>query len=217
MRPLLAALVLTIAGCSIVDPGDRDELKHRIDGLPPSEISAMKKWLMNDHAIKWLKGKPKADQMGKLQCRVQAGGKWGDWIDQEPTYLVFDMLKCLKEDLGEFFTTYMLCQQQWESIETQDRETDLLNSHPVPGGASVQCKFIWDFRYNPETIPSELTDPDSIKDEDIINGLISLPAPPPGWDVTELVPLLCPLGAGPGWGCPGTPSDPGGGQPGDHQ
>lgn len=40
-----------------------------------------------------------------------------------------------------------------------------------------------------------------------IDAMIALPGPPPGWAVPQLsrlIPLLCPLGAGEGWGCPTT-------------
>jgi hypothetical protein len=121
--------------------------------------------------------------------------------------------------------TYVLCMDQWQSPASQARRTDLMNSLPVPGGANVECRFVWDFRYDPEKVPPELTDPDAVSTDDMIDCVIGLPAPPPGWNfLPELVPLLCPLGAGSGWGCPprptdptgGQPTDPTGGQPGDH-
>ncbi|WP_437717143.1 hypothetical protein WMF45_12450 [Sorangium sp. So ce448] len=36
----------------------------------------MKRTIMNVNAINWLRGKYEGDQMGKLQCRYQAGGQW---------------------------------------------------------------------------------------------------------------------------------------------
>ncbi|KYF75866.1 hypothetical protein BE17_28995 [Sorangium cellulosum] len=149
--------------------------------------------------------------MGKLQCRYQAGGQWSRWTDQEPTYTVADMLECLTE--RAFAVTYVMCKDEWYYLERQTRATDLLNSLPVPGGANVECRFVWDFRYEPEKVPPELVDPNEVTLDDVIDAMIGLPGPPPGWVHPELIPLLCPLGAGPGWGCPPRPSDPPGGDP----
>ncbi|WP_437276569.1 hypothetical protein WME90_35735 [Sorangium sp. So ce375] len=209
---LCALLVLLTCGCSILDPSDRDELRGRIATLPPAEMSLMKKMVMNVKAMRWLEHKDENDQMGKLQCRYQAGGQWSQWSDQEPTYTVADMLECLIH--RPFAVTYIMCKDEWASLERQLRKTDLENSRPIPGGASIDCRFVWDFRYEPEKVPPELIDPDEIGADDIIDAMISLPGPPPGWAVPpQIVPLLCPLGAGPGWGCPPSPTDPTGGEP----
>lgn len=117
-----------------------------------------------------------------------------------------------------------MCKDEWESVERQLRKTDLQNSLPVPGGASIDYRYVWDFRYEPEKVPPELIDPNEISADDVIDAMIALPAPPPGWAAPQLAPLLCPLGAGPGWGCPPRPTDtdgeepanPTGGEPGDY-
>ncbi|WP_437675423.1 hypothetical protein [Sorangium sp. So ce131] len=212
MRHLLAGLLVLLPfGCSIVDPDDRAELRSRIAAMPPGNISLLKQVVMNVRAWDWLEYKDKNDQMGKLQCRYQAGGQWSDWADQEPRYTVADMFECLIE--RPFAVTYVMCKDEWESLERQLRETDLMNSLPVPGGSSVECRFVWDFRYEPDNVPPELIDPDEVTIDDVIDAMIGMPAPPPGWVFPELVPLLCPLGAGPGWGCPPGPADPAGAEP----
>ncbi|AUX27215.1 uncharacterized protein SOCEGT47_077960 [Sorangium cellulosum] len=174
----------------------------------------MKRMVMSVKAIRWLNYRNEHDQIGKLQCRYQAGGQWSQWTDQEPSYTVAEMLECLI--LRPFAVTYVMCKDEWKSLESQIRKTDLQNSLPVPGGASVDCRFVWDFRYDPEKVPPELIDPDAISADDIIDAMIALPGPPPGWAFPQLVPLLCSLGAGEGWGCPPRPTDPTGGQPGDY-
>jgi hypothetical protein len=206
-------LVVFACGCSIVDPSDRDELRDQIAAMPLEEISRLRMLGMNSAAIKWLEGRPPGDQMGKIQCRYQAGGQWTNWADQEPSFIVDDMRDCLIR--RPFLVNYLMCKDEWEALQRQIRKTDLENSLPIPGGATVECRFVWDFRYDPEKGPAELTDPDAVDLDDIINTLIALPAPPPGWAFPRLVPLLCPLGVGPGWGCPPGPTDPTGGQPTD--
>lgn len=212
--PALFIFGCSIFGCSIMDPGDRAELRKQIAMLPPDETLFLKKVRMNANALNWLRGKEDNEQMGKLQCRLQAGGVWSDWHDEEPTYLVFDMRECLTDiQLG---LTYIMCKDMWVGVNTQAKINEILHEKQVPGVNDVQCRFVWDFRFEPEKVPANLIDPDKVTIDDSIDTLLRLPAPPPGWNLPQLVPLLCPLGAGPGWGCPGTPTDPTGDQPGDH-
>ncbi|WP_437575378.1 hypothetical protein [Sorangium sp. So ce887] len=57
-------LVLFTCGCSIVDPGDRDELRDQIAMISLEERSRLKTLGMNSAAIDWLKGRPEAGQPG---------------------------------------------------------------------------------------------------------------------------------------------------------
>ncbi|WP_437286083.1 hypothetical protein [Sorangium sp. So ce406] len=200
-----ALLAVLACGCSIVDPSDRDELRDRIAAMPLQAISELKRLGMNAAAIRWLDRKDERDQVGKLQCRYQAGGQWTNWADQEPPLTVAEMLYNLIKTPE--WITYEMAKDLWVSVQGQARKTDLMNSLPIPGGATVECRFVWDFRYDPEKVPAELTDPNEVDTDDMIDTMIALPAPPPGWAFPQLVPLLCPLGAGPGWGCPPGPTD----------
>jgi hypothetical protein len=215
MRHLLAALLVLLGfGCSILDPGDRDELRRQIAMLPPSTLSTWEEWNMNANAVRWLKTyKDDNDQVGKLQCRVQAGGTWSGWNDQEPTYTVADLLECLLTP--DIRVTYTMCPDFFVGRDGTPRKNKILNEEPVPGVTAVECRFVWDFRYEPEKVPPNLTNPKEVTSDDLIDWMIGLPMPPPGWNIPEIIPLLCPLGAGPGWGCPPRPTDPTGGQPTD--
>lgn len=122
------------------------------------------------------------------------------------------MLECLV--LGSMTRIYKGCGEAW-GLEFSDVLHDKIMAE-LRAPSEAECKFVWDWRYNPEKVPPKLVNPDAIEPDDIIDAMIGLPAPPPGWNLPDLVPLLCPLGAGPGWGCPGTPTDPTGSQPGDH-
>ncbi|WP_437997438.1 hypothetical protein WMF26_42750 [Sorangium sp. So ce185] len=220
----VAAVVVLALSCSIVDPGDREELRRRIAMLPPDTLSTWAKWNMNANAVKWLRMyKDPNDQVGKLQCRLKAGGTWSGWNDQEPTYTVADLLDCLLSG-GDIPVTYTMCADLFQGVGDAAMKSKILHEQQVPGVTHVECRFVWDFRYEPEKVPSNLTNPRSITLDELIDWLISLPAPPPGFASPQLVPLLCPLGAGPGWGCPPRPTDlpgeqptdPTGGEPGDH-
>jgi hypothetical protein len=68
-------LVVLTCGCSIVDPGDVDELRERIATMPPSRQAYLTRLGMHGAAVKWLRSRDEHDQVGKLQCRYQAGGQ----------------------------------------------------------------------------------------------------------------------------------------------
>ncbi|WP_437956668.1 hypothetical protein WME76_35585 [Sorangium sp. So ce119] len=212
-------------GCSIMDPGDRDELRERIAALPPDTLSYWDKVVMNTNALRWLKlYKDPDDQVGKLQCRLKAGGTWSGWNDQEPPYTVADLIDCLLGG-GDIAVIYTMCAGELQGRGNAAMKLKILHEEQVPGVTHVECRFVWDPRYEPEKVPSDLTSPRGMTPDELIDWLIGLPAPPPGWAFPELVPLLCPLGAGPGWGCPPRPTDlpgeqptnPTGGEPGDHR
>lgn len=161
---------------------------------------------MNSKAIELLKSKPENDQVGKLQCRVKAGDVWKDWNDQEPSHTVAEMLDCLLNVPLE--VTYEMCKDQWVSNETARRKLDLM-ADQIPG-TDLECRYEWDFRYEPEKMGEKMINPDSVSIDDIIDCMIASPVPPPGWVMTpELAPLLCPLVSGPGWGCPDSPATEG--------
>jgi hypothetical protein len=75
-RQLAGLLVVLTCGCSIVDPADVDALSDRIAMMPPGTQAYMTRLGMHGAAIKWLLTRPPHDQVGKLQCRYQAGGNW---------------------------------------------------------------------------------------------------------------------------------------------
>lgn len=219
----VAAVAVVASSCSIVDPGDRAELREQLATLPPETLSTWAKWRMNANAVRWLLTyKDPNDQVGKLQCRLKAGGTWSGWNDQEPTYTVSDLLECLLGG-GDNPVTYTMCADLFQGVGGAAMESKLLREDPVPGVTHVECKFVWDFRYEPEKVPANLTNPRAITLDDLIDWLITLPAPPPGWAHPEFVRLLCPLGAGTDWGCPPRPTDlpgestePAGDETGDH-
>ena len=201
-----AALLCTqITACSVLDPDDRQQLRDRIGAMPPSSDSQFRRLVMNAKAIQWLRMKPENDQVGRMQCRIGAGGKWGDWQYQEEVLKVDRMLECLMH--VQLDVTYEMCKDEWVAEMTVKRKNEIMEAQ-IPG-ADIECRYEWDFRYQPDHIPKNLIEPKSITVDDMIDVLLRLPAPPPGFLAPELAPLLCPLGAGPGWGCPDVPSTEG--------
>ena len=179
------------------------------------EATLFKRWFMNWRAQKWLTAKEAPnDQVAKVQCRDNEGGVWSNWYDRpDKVHTVADMLLCLTTKPG--FYSYLQCIDDFDHYVVSHAREEL--KALLPAFTDIECKYVWDFRYSPEKLPAKAIDPDAVTPDDLIDAMIASPAPPPGLAIPELVPLLCPLGAGPGWGCPPRPSDPSptGGQPTD--
>jgi hypothetical protein len=210
-----AAIALVLVGgmgCSILDPGDREELRNYIASMPPDRRSTLRSAVMNSRTVSWLQSKPTYDQVGKLQCREYTEGEgWGAWRNKEPSHTVAQMLDCLKHEPR--FVTYLECKDMWFHTQAQVEKEKVMARQVA--GADVECRYEWDFRYAPENVPRYFVDFNAISVDDIIAFLITSSAPPPGFAASEFAPLLCPLGAGPGWGCPDTPATEGEPSPGD--
>jgi hypothetical protein len=103
----------------------------------------------------------------------------------------------------------------WQAEEVTKRKDFLQATATNPDSIDVECRYIPEPGFEPEKLPSKMIDSKAISIDDIIDTIVAMPAPPPGWAFPELVPLLCPLGAGEGWGCPPKPDDPTEGQPTD--
>jgi hypothetical protein len=217
MRRLLQiamiALVLVVGwGCSILDPGDREDLRNYIAAMAPEKISELKRLAMNSKAINWLQSRPRYDQVGKLQCREYSEGQgWEPWRYVEPSYTVANLLDCLRN--VPLWVTYLQCKDQWFHTRYKTMKSKVMERQIA--GEKVECRYEWDFRYAPENVPETLINPDTVSVDDIIDFMIASPAPPPGFAASEFAPLLCPLGAGPGWGCPDTPATESDPSPGD--
>src|SRR5689334_9776994 len=98
MRRFIAAVVVMLfaAGCSILDPSDRQELRDRIGSMPPEEVSALRVQAMWKAARDFFNDKKANDQIGKLECRIKEHGEWGNWSEQLlESHTVADMRGCL--------------------------------------------------------------------------------------------------------------------------
>lgn len=215
MRRLgVAVLVSLVVGCSILDPEDRAELRRQIAMLPHDKLIAMKRWTMHELAKEWLETRDENDQVGKVVCRDNEGGLWSGWYDRPNKYItVADMLSCLRGKPN--LPNYLFCAEEFASWVVPDAKKEI--EKLLPAYTDIECKYVWDFRYEPEKLDPKMVDIDAIESDDIIQAMITLPGPPPGWAIPQFAPLLCPLGAGEGWGCPPRPSDsfPTGGEPTD--
>ncbi|MDI1448000.1 hypothetical protein [Polyangium sp. 6x1] len=205
MKPFFRAaaiglIALVLPSCSIMDPDDRQALRDRLAGMMPEDIFQLRKGAMNGRGILYFKERPSNDKVGKLYCREYVEGQWQDWKGDKE-WRVDDVLDCLRND--PFNVSYLDCKDQFLSTETTLKKGDIM-AQQTPG-KDVECRFEFDWRYEPDILPEELWKAESISFDEMIDFLVSLPAPPPGFIAPELAPLLCPLGAGPGWGCPSDP------------
>jgi len=119
--------------------------------------------------------------------------------------LVEFMTTCLR---GGLTHTYVFCALFWakphikiiqkELVDKLKNSTTLQSIGADLSKLNVECRYEWDARYDPVSgdVPINCVDPAAVSDDDIINAIL---------------PYLCPLDAGPGWGCPGAPNNPSGG------
>lgn len=198
-------------GCSVPDPGDEAEMERMVGTLPPSQLDPLVVMTMNTAASEWLGKRPGNDQVMFTECR-EISPTVGPW---RPTgsfsVTVFDMLGCL---LTRIDATYASCAKMLgdkaadRALQTRTILFDL-NMQAI---TEYECKSTFDFRYKPERLPAEATDPKAVDTKDVVRAIIRAPVPPPGFLVPGgWLPVLCPLGAGPGWGCPPRPGDIGAG------
>ncbi|MDC3953178.1 hypothetical protein [Polyangium jinanense] len=209
MNPLLRAVAigvfaLVLPSCSIMDPDDRQALRDRLAAMAPEDMVLLRRTVLNAKGLNYFQQRPSNDQVGRLFCREYADGQWGDW-KEEKRWEVKDVIECLMTD--GLAVTFILCKDKFLYTEMSKKKGDIM-AQQIPG-KDAECRFDFDWRYEPEKLPEEIWKEESISFDDVIDVLVSLPAPPPGFIAPELVPLLCPLGAGPGWGCPSDPATEG--------
>ncbi|KYF67089.1 hypothetical protein BE11_21900 [Sorangium cellulosum] len=55
--------------------------------------------------------------------------------------------------------TYAMCADLLQAVGNSVMESKILREEQVPGVTHVECRFVWDPRYEPEKVPSNLTSP----------------------------------------------------------
>lgn len=209
---VLAGVCLLMAGwlgCSVPDGGDRDELEKAVAALPPAKVSLIRQIAQRQAAIKWLNGRVWHETAAEVHCTVN---------DMPGTWRTGDLsVEAMIGMLMAGVCQYADCSLIWMATDGKRAGEQLrgLLQKQFPD-STITCKYVWEPVFDPETgdVPDEVTKPDQVGLSRIIEAIISSPTPPPGFPLEELAPLfptLCPLGAGPGIGCPSTPTDPSGG------
>jgi hypothetical protein len=194
--------------CTVVDPDDRAGLRERLAALPPPQADTMTLMTMNAKTIQYLNTRDENDQVGKYECRVQNG----PWSQFGESLTVQAMLKCLRTSMVE--AQYVNCAEAWQLVMKRRADAAFKRT-----GFDGECRFVWDFRYQPEKLPPECTDPDAVTLDDTIDAMIASDVPPPlpGGLPPGLIPLLCPLAEHPdAWGCPDSPGGAPGQNPGEN-
>jgi hypothetical protein len=231
MRHIIATLALIAAGalgsasCTVIDANDKQDVSNKISAMPADVQLSLRIMATKINAQKWLSHKPTNDRVGELKCfyDIGDGEGWQPILTNDTDLLVDFMLQCLNGGLNR---TYVSCGLTWGKSQiplAKQALKELFTTNPmlkvlVPDVSTVKfdCRYEWDWRYDPigGEVPQECVDPKAVNNDDIINALVVSPHPPPGFPTEELIPLLpylCPLDVGPGWGCPSSPTNPGGG------
>jgi len=184
--------MLGIAGCTTVDPDDKNELLRRIGALPPPAALTLRQVTAHHYSEIMLNKRDLSKKIGGTVCRRfdPKTGAWGGWVPQVDVTIA-DVLKCVAQNTE----WYGRCADLMVLAATL-QSTQAFESAGIPSG-DYQCRYAWDQGWAPDEAPSN-TDPDRVTPEDIIDAMVSSPVPPPGipWaspDFAPLVPLLCPL------------------------
>lgn len=173
----LAMLVPLALGCSVTPPGDREELRREIATMPRERMTQLERSFMHDRAKAWLRDKDENDQVSKVQCRDDEGGKWSGWYDRPDKVLtVRGVIQCLVKKPN--FPTYLSCVDGFAEHAVPDAQRELERLLPDPTG--VECRHVWDFRYEPAKVDPKMVAPDAITPDDYIDAMSAGPAPPPG-------------------------------------
>ncbi len=221
----IALLSVVSLNCSVIDASDKDALDERISAMPTDVKTQLRIMTTKVNALNWLKHKSSNDRVGSVKCKydLHDGQGWEDILVEDGDLLVDFMIQCLRGGLNR---NYISCALSWAKPNIKvvkdaldfklKNNSTLKNMGADLSKLDIECRYEWDWRYDPigGNVPIECVDPAAVTDDEIINAIVGMPTPPPGFlgsDIGALLPYLCPLDAGPGWGCPSPPSNPSGG------
>ena len=213
ISPMLVVVVaLAISACSVLDGGDRAELEAAIGKESIEDRTTMAAMMLSAKTKKWISGRPKNEAVITLWCRHHfADGTSTDWaIDSADPGLVKDMVFCLDKGVS-----YARCLEVLETALAYQAETawglaktNFANGDPLKA-SEAECRGVTNPSYEPIMVPGADSDMNRVTAGEIVEWLLALPAPPPGFSPQTwgpLLPLICALGAS--WGCPGDPQNP---------
>ncbi len=217
----ILVLAVMLGACSVMDSDDAAALDVKIAALPPVVVAPLIRSAMARSATDWLRGKPLDDVVARIQCRSRnADLSWGGWEDVHRPFSP-DVLGGEPDDGAN--SLIMTVDFFLSSLQHGDQTylDVFLDEHPkaveeaatreLETGRETECRQVWSPGYAPSDLPEEATNPDKVLRSELRRMLIEAPVPPPGFPIPEWAPLLCPLGAGPGWGCPPRPNQIGAG------
>ncbi|WP_438029056.1 hypothetical protein [Sorangium sp. So ce233] len=214
MRMMVAMMAAVLSvGCSIVDPGDREDLFDQLSSLPPDSRNIMQLWACNRNAAEWFRKRDPNDTVARLYCRTPVGDDWTTWDQYGESMLVKHMLHCLRAESID--GQYRSCIEAYKRIMMGDAAKEAAEA----GVDKYECDFVVEDAYQSHRLPQNAVDPETITPDDMIDAMIpaDMPPPLPGGLPGGIVLKLCPLAQHPEtWGCPDTPGGPPGHSPGEN-
>jgi hypothetical protein len=202
-------MLVGLCACSVPDGGDMDDLRARIQAMPPDVVQKLQEWALRERVRQYLERLGTSRQIGKIECK--GFGLSDDWWTAFYV-LAEDIALCM----GATSLTYLQCFE----AEADDRASRARKQNDMtnPNGIWGTCRGVPDVGFEPDQVTAEALDKTSVNQgdanriellttDDIIKALIGSPVPPPlpgGLIVLEaILPTLCALGAD--WGCPDAP------------
>lgn len=211
---MAAATALSTLACSVLDGDDRDDLESAIKEAPREDRAAMAAMVVGAKTRGYLQGRDPNSAVISLECRMvhPTMGPTGWSLPAGAFAKPRDLLACLQAG-----HTYPACLQfvadllaeraRKEWVKTKQAFVD---SDPRKA-ADLECRGVVNPGFHAAEVPGANDDLNRVTAEAIVDWLLTLPAPPPGFSPATwrvLAPLLCGLDVG--WGCSGHPMYPGG-------
>lgn len=227
---LLIVLGLARLGCSIPDPGDRQELEDKIAALPPDTQSGLRAWASRQLVIRWLSKFDRNRKVGTVECREIGPGAdpaHVDWFDHEDI-TVGHVLTCLVV----FAFSYTVCMD--ETARNVAKGYNMAAAMDDVANVRLECRVKIATEFEPDKVAAEARGKNKVNPGDmhrlaelltvseITDAVLNSDLPPPlpggvlaGSAFADILPLLCALDASGGhWGCPDSPLYPGPDKPG---
>lgn len=201
-----------LMACSALDGSDRADLEAGINKESPEVKHAMAAMAMNQKTKRFLDGRPPSERVIGVECKQRLPG--GSWFNPKPeqdlVYLVSDVIECMST--GETYQGCIATLAAALVIKATDRwQAKIAASIPGSLDASleVSCNEVVDPQYHPANVPGADTDLNKVSAGEIVEWLLALPAPPPGFSIeawAPILPFICAMDVS--WGCPGDPHNP---------
>lgn len=200
------AALCALAGCSVPDPWDMDDIKRDVAALPADVAASARQWAATRAVIDALDSKSPNEKIGEIYCEA------ADW---ETTWkidvLVGDLRRCMVRP-GASYTGCM---------------TDLYYKYSrefMAEANALSDNFTCEWRFSPgwdaDEVPDEWWD-SRVTTDDIVDAMLryagSVPPPFAGSLPGGFLAKLCraPLSSREAWGCPDAPGAAPGQTPGD--
>jgi hypothetical protein len=211
----LLGAALSFGACSTLDGGDVDHFEEAMKELSVEDRLSLKKGALADKTKRYLQGRDLDERAIRSECRYKksAGDEWGAWrINITIELTNRELLDCFGRG-----HSYAECLAAGVYTILKETIPTMVDTDPLDGSL-WECRHVVEPEYTIQAVDGAAESAEDITWREVLDWLMRLPAPPPGFSPTvwqALGPALCGLSAD-SWGCgatagnPVTPGQPGG-------